>query len=124
MDIIDSRPVEASSDAASRAPSRRQVSWLQAIGCGALGLFIGYGLAVIATSASMPAVPAMDTASAGRLIAPATADLAGVPSSLPTASGLGVPAGVAPALDPAGTWTAPLPGGLEPCWAERPMASC
>jgi hypothetical protein len=136
MDSTDSRPVQASSDADSRAPSRRQVSSLQAIGCGALGLLIGYGLAVVATHASIPAGPGMDTASAGRLIAPVNADLSGVPSSvpsslpssLPSPGRLAAPAAAAssssPGLEAVDAWTAPLPGGLEPCWAERPMASC
>ena len=127
MDITNSRPVAASSDAAS--PSRRQVSSLQAIGCGALGLLIGYGLAVVATHASIPAVPVMDTAAAGGLIAPANSEVAGVPSLLPAVGRSEARVGTAPAtlpslLEAAGAWTAPLPGGMEPCWAEHPMASC
>ena len=114
MDITDSRSVGASSVPASGAPARRRMSWLQAIGCGALGLVVGYGLAVLATQAPISALPLIDAASAGPAIAPITVDLAGVPSSLPAA----------PGLEATGSWTAPLPGGMEPCWAERPLVSC
>ena len=78
MDITDSRLVEASTVPASGAPARRRMSWLQAIGCGALGLVIGYGLAVLATQAPISAVPLIDAASAGPTIAPVTVDRAGV----------------------------------------------
>ncbi len=131
MDISDSPTVAASTLAAARAPSRRQASWLQAIGCGALGLVIGYSLAVVATQASLSAAPLTDAASASRTIAPTTGDFAGVPATPSAAERFRVPTGVAAATPPAapvleatGAWTAPLPGGMEPCWAERPIASC
>lgn len=115
MDITDSRHLEASSAPASHAPSQR-LSWLRAGGCGALGLLIGYGLAAIATQASIPTAPQIETTLAGRSMAPATADAqaGAAAAALPSA----------PGLEAAGSWMAPLPGAMEPCWAASPVASC
>jgi hypothetical protein len=133
MQTSQSRPGDTLPDAASREPSRRWAARRQGIAAGALGLLIGVGLGVAGAPLVISGLPLMDGVSAGgtAMRAPAV-DLAVGGATLPPASrdlaATAASAVVLPAplaADPAGAWTALLPGGMEPCWADpRANVTC
>jgi hypothetical protein len=128
MDIHGSSRGKASPEPASHRLSHRQADWLKGIGAGALGLLVGFGLGAANKSPIVSPLPLMDSAAATTPPAPVlvTGSALAPPAShdhrAVTANALPLPP--APEADAAASWTSPLPGGMEPCWAERLTVTC
>jgi hypothetical protein len=129
MDIHGSSRGKASSpEPASHRSSHRQADWLQGIGAGALGLLIGFGLGAANTPPMISPLPLMDSAAATTPPAPVlvtgSALVPPAPHDHRAVSANALPLPLALGADAAASWTSPLPGGMEPCWAERLTVTC